>query len=260
MTTTATHCAKCGRERKPLRRGLCGACYESNRERQIAYGRWTPDRVDAEPVRAHVHALNTAGVSLRRIPALAQVSRSNLCCLLYGKPGRPPAAFVRRATAERILAVPIPEDPMAVRADHDNVPAFGAQRRLRALVSYGWPMNHLAAELGMSGRNFGDLIHHREQISARRHRAVADLFARLQMQPGPNQRARLYGLKRRWPLPMQWDEEDLDNPDAKTTTRRRGNWRTNAAQHKPTQHGDARAVHGSGVPINPIPLDERNLA
>jgi hypothetical protein len=227
---SAAQCSRCPRIEQ-LRRGLCKLCYYHERNRGILYGRWEPGFVDAEPVRAHVRALQGAGVSLRRIPQLAGVPRSSLGTLLYGKPGRPPATFISRSVADRIRAVAIPADPYSVAADHMPVPSLGAQRRLRALVAAGWPMAHLAAELGMDDGNFGTMLHHRDQITAARHRAVVALFNRLQMTPGPSDRARSYGRSRRWPLPMQWDEDALDDPNAPTpaSTLRREPYRSRAA-------------------------------
>lgn len=219
-------CARCG---KPpggsRRRGMCKPCNAAHRNREIVYGRWDPDRAAAEPVREWIATLKAAGVSYRRIAELSETSRSALCTLLYGKPGRPPATWVSRATAAKILAVEVPTDPKMVAAPHDVVPAIGVQRRLRALVSAGWPMAHLATELGMTPANFAKVIHDQHQVTARVHRQVVELFGRLQLQAGPSQRARNIGLKRKWPLPMQWDEEALDDPAAAKAVGRRPNRR-----------------------------------
>ncbi|MFI5721131.1 hypothetical protein [Nocardia sp. NPDC051750] len=183
----------------------------------------------AEPARAHVLALVEAGVSLRRIPVLAGVPRSTIGTLLKGKKGRPPARYLSRSTADRLLGVPIPGDPLIVAADHDHVPAIGAQRRLRALVAAGWTMAALSAELGMRARDFSVLIHHAERITAARHCAVSELFARLQLTPGPSDRARIYARRRCWALPMQWDEDTIDDPDATAPAKlRRAPYRTTA--------------------------------
>lgn len=216
-----TVCSKCGGNAEKLRRGVCKRCYTSVRSREMAYGRWESDRVDPGPVREHVAALKAAGVSYRQLVKLSGVSRSALCTLLYGKPGRPPAVWVAKATADRLLAVAIPETAAAVAADHDLVPALGAKRRLRALIAAGWTRTHLAAELGTTPSTLVMILHHQEQVTARRHRQIAALFNRLQLEPGPSVYARAYGKKRRWPLPMQWDEEALDDPAAVPAPRSR---------------------------------------
>ncbi|MFE2994193.1 DNA-binding protein [Nocardia sp. NPDC059246] len=212
-TLAVSLCGECRREFKPLRRGLCNRCYERNRYRQNAYGRWNADRVDATPVRAHVEALNRAGMSLRQICAAAGMSRQSLAVLLRGKTGRGPALWVQQSTADAFLSVPLPESVFEAAAPQALVPALGTRRRLQALVAAGWTMTVVAGELGMQLKNLAVLLG-QDQVTARRHRQVAALFDRLQMQPGPSKRARAMGRKRRWPLPFQWDEGALDDPEA----------------------------------------------
>ncbi len=221
MVTTAVVVCGCGKTATPPRRGMCKACYEKRRIRQTAYGRWAPDRVDAGPVRAHVEELIAAGMSRRQICAAAGLDRKALVVIMRGKPSREPAAFVTRATADAFMAVLLPAVRYEAMAPHALVPAIGAQRRLRALVSAGWTMTFLAGELGLAVKNFSTMLHHQEQVTARRHRQVCVLFARLQMQPGPSRRARDYGRKRRWPLPFQWDEGVLDDPAAAPSSKAR---------------------------------------
>lgn len=210
-------CSKCGKQEQ-LRRSLCKACYATRRDRDIASGRWTRQHTDAEPARAHTLALLAAGMSRREICAAAGVGRSRLRVLLRTEN---PPAYVWPATAAAFLSVPIPNHPADVAADHDLVNAIGTQRRLRALVAFGWPQSHLAARLEMTPANFGTLIHHQDRVTAVRHRAVVALFDRLQMQPGPSSRASAYGLRRKWALPFQWDDDTIDQPDTGIVVRRR---------------------------------------
>ncbi|MFF0546910.1 hypothetical protein ACFYTF_29145 [Nocardia thailandica] len=208
----------CGKTEKPLRRGLCKACYARRRDRDIAYGRWARQEVAAEPVRQHVRALLAAGMSRRQISERAGLNRSRIAVLLRTDD---PPTFLRPNTAEAFLSVPIPESADCAKADHDLLPAIGVQRRLRALVASGWPQSHLARELGIEPGNLGALIHRAQRVTVARHRAVVELFGRLQLEPGPPERARLYARRRRWPLPFQWDEEDIDRADAGIAAYRR---------------------------------------
>lgn len=210
-------CEKCGKPAKPLRRGLCKSCYELRRTRDTAYGRWTTTMVDANPARKHVLALLDAGMSRRQICALAGVDRKRIAVLL--RPNNPPA-YLWPKIAEAFLSVPIPDHPAELAADHDLMDAIGTRRRLQALVAFGWPQAHLAAKLGVTPGNFGPLLG-QDQVTAARHRAVVALFDRLQLQPGPSSRAAAYGLKRRWALPFQWDEDTIDEPEAGIVVRRR---------------------------------------
>ncbi|QIS13642.1 hypothetical protein [Nocardia arthritidis] len=227
MTTTAGQqgsnpvaCGSCGRTRKPLRRGLCGACYGRTRHRRTAYGTWDPDRTAADPVREHIVRLEQAGLSHRRLAALAGLHRSVLNTVLHGRTGRPAPQRISHATAAKILAVPVPEAITAVAAANDTVPVIGAQRRLRALVAIGYPQAHLARELGLQPGNMGPLMHGDRSITVRRHRQIAEVFERLQMTPGPSQAARDYAHRRQWALPLQWDEDSIDDPNAHRHRRR----------------------------------------
>lgn len=211
-------CENCGKAESPLRRGMCKCCYAKRRDRDIAYGRWLPNEVAAEPVRRHVQMLIAAGMSRRQICERAGLDRKRIAVLLRAEN---PPTFLRPATAEAFLSVPIPEKPVDVKANHDLVPAIGVQRRLRALVAFGWTQQHLASELGIEPGNFTTLIHHAERVTVARHRAVAELFGRLQLEPGPSNRARLYGKRRHWPLPFQWDEEEIDQPEGRVAVYRR---------------------------------------
>lgn len=72
----------------------------------LAEGTHRPD-VDADHVRRHVQQLRAAGLTLKVIAELADVSVGLLTGLLYGKPsqGRPPTPKMRPANADRLLAV-----------------------------------------------------------------------------------------------------------------------------------------------------------
>lgn len=217
MTTTAGErvCSTCERVRRPLRRGLCGACYERRRMRAIAYGRWEPDLVDAQPVRDHVAALIAAGMSVRGIAIAAGVDRKVLHRLLHGRPGRgtPPSRSMTPAHANAFLAVEPPTVLAEIAPGGQVVPALGTRRRLQALIAAGWPQAVLAARLGMDPSNFPRLLRC-ATVTAARHRAVAQLFTELQLQPGPSDRVRRTATRRGWPLPLEWDEDALDDPDA----------------------------------------------
>ncbi|CAM2953906.1 hypothetical protein [Skermania piniformis] len=207
-------CDRCGRSSPRLRRGLCAACYGTRRERDIAYGRWESQRVPADPVRAHVAALRAAGMSLAVIRARAGVSRTALSALRLGRPerGTPPPAYVMAGTARAVLAVPIPGDPAQVAARGALVDATGARRRLRALVAAGWTHTELAHRLGTTVSHVGRTLH-ADRVTARRADDIAKLYAELQMRPGPSVRARRHAARHDWPLPLEWDEDTIDDPD-----------------------------------------------
>ncbi|MGW4849124.1 hypothetical protein [Nocardia brasiliensis] len=208
-------CGRCDRAKPPLRRGLCGACYQRTRKRGTAYGRWNPDRTAADPVREHITRLENAGVSHRRLAELAELHRSTLSTVLHGRRGMEPPQWISHTVADRILAVPVPESVVEVAAPNDTVSVVGAQRRLRALVADGWPQAVLANDLGLLPNNLGRLTHGERPITVRWHRAVCELFARKQLTPGPSQQARDYGRAKGWARSWQWDEDTIDDPKAR---------------------------------------------
>lgn len=208
-------CERCGREYRPLRRGYCHRC-DMRRRSMIGY---QSSYVDAEPVRQHVKALQAAGLGSRRICELTGVSRSILQSLTLGKArnGRrePPSRRVSRRTADRIMAVPIPEIPHGLAANRARVPAIGTVRRLQALVAFGYTRTFLGERIGWSATNIPRLLDPAtEHVNADTARKVAALFADLQMTPGPSVRARNDGQRRGWAPPLAWDEDTIDDPTA----------------------------------------------
>lgn len=184
--------------------------YENDRNRQILYGRWEP-YVDAEPARAHMKALMAAGMGRRTIAARAGISQTAAACLLYGKGSRPPTRRIRRATAEALLSV---RAGIETLADSAAVDATGTVRRLRALVTIGYPQAHLAAELGVHPGNFSTLILRANHVLASRARAVRALYDRLWNIPGPSSRARADAARRGWFPPLAWNDDTIDDPSA----------------------------------------------
>lgn len=201
----------------------CGPCteaqrvYHADRRRKVAYRQWNPF-VDAEPARLHVQALRRAGMGRRRIGELANVEQGMLWRLEHGnaKKGRPPTRQLRKATADRILAVSASLDDLAGTA---LVDATGSHRRLQALVAVGWPQARIAQRLGVTAANMGSLMR-RPRVLASRARAIRDLYEELwDSVPDCNStqqrlavtRARAFAVSRGWAVPMAWD--NIDDPD-----------------------------------------------
>lgn len=197
---------------------MCPACYERERTRQKAYGRWESQHVDAQPVRDHIHALREAGISNKRLRELTGVSVNTIQVLMTGRPerGHGPTKKVLRRTADRILAVQVPQLAFTVASPGRIVPALGATRRLQALVANGYSQRELCRRLGWAwqGNATALFLGRAEYVVARRAREVADLFTQLQMVPGTDVRARNRARANGWPAPLDWDEDTIDDPDA----------------------------------------------
>lgn len=203
-------CIKCGRVYRPLRRSLCHSCYETNRTRQKAYGRWETMYVGTEEVRQHILMLKASGLGDRRIAELAGVARNNVREVLTGRPGRSRSERMLRRNADAILAVQADPAPGA------NVDACGTVRRLRALVAIGYTQSDLCERLGLLPGNGCQLFRgEREFVTAATAGRVAELYDDLAMTPGTSDRARRHATKHRWAPPLAWDDDLIDNPDAR---------------------------------------------
>lgn len=207
------NCSKCTR-RRATRRGMCNSCYQSHRNKQVAYGRWKTLKVDAKPVREHIMALKDAGVGDRAIVELSGVSRSALQIIRRGRPGlnRPPRTHVLTQTAEKILAIPLDADN---RRDGVRVSATGSLRRLRALHAIGWTQTEIARRIGWTLQNLNRyFISEPDMINRGTAVDIARVFDQLQLIPGPSERARRHAKKLGWAPPLAWDEDTIDDPDA----------------------------------------------
>ncbi|WP_141214714.1 MULTISPECIES: hypothetical protein [unclassified Rhodococcus (in: high G+C Gram-positive bacteria)] len=207
-------------------RGMCRACYEKFRIRQKAYGRFESEYVDAGPARAHVEALLSTGLGARRVAELAGVERKTIRCLILGRPdrGTGPNKAVRRSTAARILSIALPITAWRTAAPGTRVASTGTVRRLRALVAIGWTQEVLAADLGIHPTGLGRLTAGQAtHCTARRAREVADIFDRCHMRQGPSEISRRRAQQKGWALPLEWDEESIDDPNAKPASDSRWN-------------------------------------
>lgn len=203
----------------------CGPCsaaaaeYARVRNRQIAYGRWAA-YVDAEPARLHVRALGAAGLGWKKAATAAGISTGTMSKLLYGqsKQGVPPSLRIRSRTAERILAVQI-----GTIAAGTCIDATGTRRRLQALVAIGWSQSKLAIRLGMGRANFSKVI-----CGSLVRKSTADAVTRLylelwdQLPPRESHRDRIafsrsrgYAAELGWAPPMAWDDDKIDDPEAR---------------------------------------------
>lgn len=171
-----------------------------------------PLLVDAEPVRAHVAALQEAGMSFRAITLAAGYrSRNSLATALS-------RTKVRRATAARILAVTAETDTRDLR----YVSAIGSARRLQALAVLGHPSRHLAAALGQKDHSTVlDIQTGRVwQVRALTASRISALYDRLWSTPGPSKETTRRALARGWVGPLAWNDDELDDGYAMPDDRR----------------------------------------
>lgn len=209
----------------------CPECAEANTEYQREYkrrrktGRPTTNLVDAAPVRAHVRALMDAGMTRQEIAARADAT-DPLRHLLYGKPsqGLPPARRINAITARRILAIPVPDGPVASRV---RVCGDGPRRRVQALAAVGWPLSWQAEQIGMHPKMLHRFARNRSRISAVYAARIRGLYDRYwDRGPEPSRYvsvARTVARRNGWLPPMAWDDDliDLPEPDLEAELQRR---------------------------------------
>ena len=236
-----------------LRCAYAASVYELARKKRNAYGR--SNLVDAEPARQRVRELMAAGVGLKRIVKASGVPQGSLWKLMYGKNGGPPSRRVTRSTAERLLALD-PANP-GLLADGAKIHPAGTARRIKALATLGWSVNRLAAEGGMD-RQVLDQALHGKDVTAGTARAVAALYERLWDQPAPGRdhRERISVSRTinrakasQWAPPLAWDDEMIDDPEA------RPNKGVALRQREGTAFDEVavqRAMHGDKVALRPV--------
>lgn len=192
---------------------------QSQRNKDIAYGRHDTGRVDAEPVRAHVNYLSENGISLKQLAKLSGVSNSTVCTLMYGRTdrGHKPYPRVHKSTADRILAV---RPELENMASGRTIDATGTVRRLRSLVAIGWSQARIGKQLGVAPGNTTKLLN-ADVVSVRRAQQVKALYDRAWNRPQTGTdwhakaaatRARNMAAARGWVSPLAWDDDTIDDP------------------------------------------------
>lgn len=191
--------------------------YDRNRRRKIAYGQWDPRPwlVDATEAREHLRKLAARGMGEARIAELSGLSHHPLRTIKQGAPR------AHEATVAAILSIPL-DAPVAPGTRLD---ATGTKRRVQALACMGWSLERIGREAGIYGRGnmFALLIFH-DKVTARVERAVREVYERLWdkeptwsniSQKGVVTRTKNLAKKRGWAPPLAWDEETIDDPEAK---------------------------------------------
>lgn len=171
--------------------------------------------VDAEPARRHIRNLMSAGVSVVRIAATADISTAVISRALYSCNGNPPSRHLRKANADRLLAV------KAADVVTGYVNSTGTRRRIQALMAKGWPQVALGQHFGCHPRYVTHLTL-RSSIYGTTAAKVAAAYDRLwnkePLEHGVTLSARNwvrnYARTHEWAPPAAWDDDTIDDPNA----------------------------------------------
>lgn len=182
----------------------------SIRERQLLELRGIPSHTPAEPIRAHVLRLKGLGLTDAMIARAAGVTETMIDKLHAGE-----RATVRIRHAAAIMKVTHRPHPRQA-----CVPVVGARRRLQALQAAGYSLREVAEHTSYSG----EALHKSCQnptVTYRKWVEIRDAYEKLSATPGPNRRAAANAARQKWPLPMEWEGYDIDDPRVKPRRARR---------------------------------------
>lgn len=203
----------CQRTGKPGNRGMCYRHYKADQERRQREGDWS-GYMPADIVNEHIAKLTAAGMSLQRIGNICGLSAVGMRLLRT-------RTRVWRTNGEKILAI-TPEGFYDSETS-GFVPAVGSVRRIQALIAIGHTQVSLAERIGLTDTWLYQLLNGRlTQVCMTTARGIDTLFRELQLEiPAPSPAAtaaRNRAKHKGWLPPLAWDEDTIDDPDAKPYT------------------------------------------
>ena len=203
------------------------------RRRLIGYGQWQPF-TDAAPAREHVLAIKATGMGLAGIAKHTGVKRGSLDHLLYGKDNLPPAVKIRTENAEALLTYwPTLDD----YEDHNTIDGTGTRRRMQALAAAGFPSRAVHRIVDTAHAQTFERLYACDKVTARLARAVRDFYdecsakkpERYGVEAWIADRCRANAVKRGWALPIAWDDDTIDDPEAEPDLGQKLNFHERAA-------------------------------
>lgn len=196
----------------------CYPCAAANREHEREIARSLPVFVDPAAARTHLQHLVGVGIRPGLITHISGITIDTIRTIL----SEAGTSRIRRSTAARILALPIPD--LNHLPATQTIPAAGSTRRLQALATLGWSNHTLAAHTRLKPAQLDLVRTGTATITVEAARAIRDLYERLWATSAPvtgtsNQKAtaaaRAEASRNNWAPPMAWDDDTIDQPDAK---------------------------------------------
>lgn len=209
MTTAAKPLPAHGERPRYLRGCRCLPCREANKRYCKQYRVKTirqPIRIDAAPVRELLQEWVDQGYSQTQIGDAVGKKSGDISKLLRGQ------ATIAPSVAERILRSPGPAGTPA----HARVDSTGTIRRGRALHAIGYQIYAIAEAVPMATNHLGRVLYHQPAaVSAGVAQGMAALYKQWSGRPGPSHFARHNARRRSWDGPLAWDDDTIDNPNAR---------------------------------------------
>jgi hypothetical protein len=106
--------------------------------------------------------------------------------------------------------------------DHERgirrrVDATGTRRRIHALRALGWPVRLIGQRAGVTRQSIAHVARQTTVLQSTADR-IARVYAELSNTTGPDLRSRKYAERMGWVRPIMWDDETIDDPNAKPWT------------------------------------------
>lgn len=195
--------------------GLCSIHYGRQRKAALRAGRWESVEVDAAPFKERIRQFLDLGYTYAMLEALTGIERHTFSRALLRD-----RKVVIEDNSEKLNRVPLLPLWQIWRRDLGcdyKVPSYLASRRVRALMAVGYTTTYIAQETGLTNRTIGRLAHQEKEcdfIMRSNLVKIAEVYDRLwdQKPPTPHHRSLLTKYIE-WPLPIEWDDDELDHPD-----------------------------------------------
>lgn len=178
-------------------------------------GNWETVEADAAPFKERIRQFLDLGYSYTMLESLTGIERHTFARALLKDRQR-----VLEDNIEKLNRVPLTPLWQMWRRDLGcdyKVPSYLAARRVRALMAKGYTTTRIAEASGLTSQTIRRLAFGKGPEFTMRSNLlrVVEAYDRLwdQEPPMPHRHSELTKYAK-WPLPMEWDEDELDLPGA----------------------------------------------
>lgn len=187
----------------------CRACTTTYSNWQARHQAGLTTRIPIATVHTHLERLRATGMTDTDIATAARIPESTLRTIRRGG-----VRSVNRDTARAILAT------TTGVSRRGYVDSTGSARRLQALSAIGWDSAMVADHIGVTPSRVRAIrAHERPEIHATTRNMISAAYDELSMTLPPDSmwvtRSRTWASRHGWPPPLAWDDDTIDDPEAK---------------------------------------------